>query len=157
MFWSTQYYIYRQETTLDIGYCTAARKYEFYFRIIKTIFYERAQRVWVSLLTRENKHIPKPSRNFLFIIQTDCLQNHWEKREMASLVSTTRVSYECPLYQRFRRFRSEFKWKVRFSFFWPDYSGSPLEVVHIFRSEYSDRNSPFHFWQPVLCPYQGIR
>ena len=35
--------------------------------------------------------------------------------------------------------------KVRFSFFWPEYSGSPLEVVHIFRSEYSDRSSPFHF------------
>ena len=35
--------------------------------------------------------------------------------------------------------------KVRFGFFWPEYSGSPLEVVHIFRSEYSDRNSPFHF------------
>ena len=25
--------------------------------------------------------------------------------------------------------------KVRFGFFWPEYSGSPLEVVHIFRSE----------------------
>ena len=24
--------------------------------------------------------------------------------------------------------------KVRFSFFWPEYSGSPLEVVHTFRS-----------------------
>ena len=26
--------------------------------------------------------------------------------------------------------------KIRFGFFWPEYSGSPLEVVHIFRSEY---------------------
>ena len=35
--------------------------------------------------------------------------------------------------------------KVRFGFFRPEYSGSPLEVVHLFRLEYSDRNSPFHF------------
>ena len=37
--------------------------------------------------------------------------------------------------------------KVRFGFFWPKYSGSPLEVVHLFRSEYSNRNALFHFWQ----------
>ena len=35
--------------------------------------------------------------------------------------------------------------KVRFGFFRPEYSGSLLEVVHLFRLEYSDRNSPFHF------------
>ena len=35
--------------------------------------------------------------------------------------------------------------KFRFGFFRPEYSGSPLEVVHLFRLEYSDRNSPFHF------------
>ena len=35
--------------------------------------------------------------------------------------------------------------KVRFGFFRPEYSGSLLEVVHLFRFEYSDRNSPFHF------------
>ena len=35
--------------------------------------------------------------------------------------------------------------KVRFGFFRPEYSGLPLEVVHLFRLEYSDRNSPFHF------------
>ena len=35
--------------------------------------------------------------------------------------------------------------KVRFGFFRPEYSGSPLEVVHLFRLEYSDRNSPYHF------------
>ena len=35
--------------------------------------------------------------------------------------------------------------KVLFGFFRPEYSGSPLEVVHLFRLEYSDRNSPFHF------------
>ena len=35
--------------------------------------------------------------------------------------------------------------RARFGFFRPEYSGSPLEVVHLFRLEYSDRNSPFHF------------
>ena len=72
-----------------------------------------------------------------------------------------------PLCQkRFQKFRLEFKWKglgafhyakdsgnfgrnsngkVRFGFFRPEYSGSPLEVVHLFRLEYSDRNSAFHF------------
>ena len=35
--------------------------------------------------------------------------------------------------------------KVRFGFFRPEYSGSTLEVVHLFRLEFSDRNSPFHF------------
>ena len=35
--------------------------------------------------------------------------------------------------------------KVRFGFFRPEYSGSPLEVVHLFRLEYSDRNLSFHF------------
>ena len=39
--------------------------------------------------------------------------------------------------------------KDRFGFFWPEYSGSHLEVVHIFRSEYSDQNLTFHFWQPA--------
>ena len=34
--------------------------------------------------------------------------------------------------------------KVRFGFFWPEYTGSPLEVVNVFRSEYSDRNARFH-------------
>ena len=35
--------------------------------------------------------------------------------------------------------------KVRFGFCRPEYSGSPLEVIYLFRLEYSDRNSPFHF------------
>ena len=52
------------------GYHTAARRCEFYFRVVKTIFYERAQRVSkILFLTRENKiHIFKPPCNFLFII-----------------------------------------------------------------------------------------
>ena len=41
------------------GYYTAARRYQFYFRVVKTILY----------LTRENKiHIFKPPCKFLFII-----------------------------------------------------------------------------------------
>ena len=54
------------------GYYTAARRYEVYFRVVKTIFYERAQRVTkILFLARENKiHIFKPPRNFLFIIWT---------------------------------------------------------------------------------------
>ena len=61
------------------------------------------------------------------------------------------------LCQRFRKFLSQFKWnwKVRFGFLWPEYSGSPLEVVHTFRSEYSDRNSPFHFCQTISLPLLG--
>ena len=52
------------------GYYTAARRYEFYFRVVKIIFYERAQRVSkILFLPRENKiHIFKPPCNFLFII-----------------------------------------------------------------------------------------
>ena len=49
------------------------RRYEFYFRVVKTIFYERAQRVSkILFLTRENKiHIFKPPCNVLFIIETN--------------------------------------------------------------------------------------
>ena len=35
--------------------------------------------------------------------------------------------------------------KVCFGFFQPEYSGSPLEVVHLFWLEYSDQNSLFYF------------
>ena len=45
--------------------------------------------------------------------------------------------------------------KVRFGFFRPEYSGSLLEVVHLFRLEYFDRNSPFHFWQTGSLPLLG--
>ena len=56
-------YIYR-------GYYTAAQRYNFYLRVVKTIFYERAQRVRkILFLTREDKsHIFKPPCNLLFII-----------------------------------------------------------------------------------------
>jgi hypothetical protein len=37
------------------GYYTAARRYDFYLRVVKTIFYERAQRVSkILFLTRDN-------------------------------------------------------------------------------------------------------
>ena len=45
-----------------------------------------------------------------------------------------------PLCQRFRNFRLEFKWKSPFRFLLTGIFGPPLEVVHLFRSEYSDRN-----------------
>ena len=61
-----------------------------------------------------------------------------------------------PLRQRFRKFRSEFKWNqrslVHFGFFWPEYSGSPLEVVHLFPEIHRSI-----FDKPVLCPKKGIR
>jgi hypothetical protein len=52
------------------GYYTAARRYDFSLRVVKTIFYERAQRVSkILFLTREDKtHIFKPPCNVLFII-----------------------------------------------------------------------------------------
>ena len=48
----------------------AARRYDFYLRVVKTIFYERAQRVSkILFVTREDKsHIFKPPCNVLFII-----------------------------------------------------------------------------------------
>jgi hypothetical protein len=44
------------------GYYTAARRYDFYLRVVKIIVYERAQRVSkILFLTREDKsHIFKP-------------------------------------------------------------------------------------------------
>ena len=55
---------------MNRGYYTAARRYDFYLRVVKTIFYERAQRVSkILFITREDKsHIFKPPCNVLFII-----------------------------------------------------------------------------------------
>ena len=52
------------------GYYTAVRRYEFYLRVVKTIFYERAQRVSKILFSpRDDKiHIFKPPCNVLLII-----------------------------------------------------------------------------------------
>ena len=58
------------EDKINRGYYTAVRRYEFYLRVVKTIFYERAQRVSKILFSpREDKiHIFKPPCNVLFII-----------------------------------------------------------------------------------------
>ena len=50
-----------------------ARRYEYYFRVVKTICYERAQRVSKILFsTRENNiHIFKLPCNVLFIIRSE--------------------------------------------------------------------------------------
>ena len=55
---------------INRGYYTAVRRYEFYLRVVKSIFYERAQRVSKILFSpREDKiHIFKPPCNALFII-----------------------------------------------------------------------------------------
>ena len=34
---------------------------------------------------------------------------------------------------------------VSYGFFRAEFSGSPMEMVHLFRTKYSDRTSPFHF------------
>ena len=45
------------------GYYTAARRYDFYLRVVKTIFYVRAQRVSkILFLTREDKVISSSHR-----------------------------------------------------------------------------------------------
>jgi hypothetical protein len=56
------YKCYIINSIVNQGYFTVARKYDFYFRVVKTIFYERAQRVSKTLFsTREIKVIfPKP-------------------------------------------------------------------------------------------------
>ena len=57
----------RARKMIHRGWFPAARRYEFYFRVVKTIFSERAQRVCkILFLTRENKiHIFEPSYNFI--------------------------------------------------------------------------------------------
>ena len=48
--------------------------------------------------------------------------------------------------------------KVHLGFLRPEYSGSPLEVVHLSRLEYSDRNSPIPFWQTLIWEFgKGIK
>ena len=71
--WVTDSQTLKAQTTVQPiyrGYYTAAQRYDFYLRVVKTIFYERAQRVSkILFLTREDKsHIFKPPCNVLFII-----------------------------------------------------------------------------------------
>ena len=67
------------------GYYTAERRYKFYFRVVKTIFYERAQRVSKLLFsTRENKiHIFKPPCNFFFYYKDKSIARHLVSRLFA--------------------------------------------------------------------------
>ena len=85
----------------------------------------------------------------------------WNLSEMAltrSLIDGSRNWSQCYSMGAFHYAKDSrtFGWnssgKVRFCFFWPEYSGSPLKVVHLFRSEYSDRNLLFHFWQSGSLP-----
>ena len=49
-------------------------------------------------------------------------------------------------------FRRKSNGKVRFSFFRPEYSGPPLDVVHFDLSDRSEQNLPFHFDKAVQYP-----
>ena len=76
----------------------AVRRYEFYFRVVKTIFYERAQRVSkILFLTRENKlHIFKLPCNFILFF-TDCLHRTAVKeQEMMSSISSLVRMWKIP-------------------------------------------------------------
>ena len=47
----------------------AAQRYEFYFRVVKTIFYKRAQRVSrILFLPRKNNFIPSSHRVIFFLL-----------------------------------------------------------------------------------------
>ena len=56
-----------------------------------------------------------------------------------------------PFNQKFRKFRSEFKWKGPFRFVLTGILGPPLKVDHFDRLDRSDRNLPFHFHKLVSC------
>ena len=64
-------------------------RYEFYFRVIKTILYEWAQRMKIILfLTFENKiYIFKPLGNFLVIVLTET-RNMYKLEEMTFSISS---------------------------------------------------------------------
>ena len=66
----THYVTMHLEALIYRGYYTVARRYEYYFRVVKTIFYEQVQRVSkILFVPRENNvHIFKPPCNVLFII-----------------------------------------------------------------------------------------
>ena len=56
---------------INRGYYTAARRYEFNFRVVKTIFYKRAHvqqvsKIFFFVITKI--HICEPLCNFLFIV-----------------------------------------------------------------------------------------
>ena len=53
----------------------------------------------------------------------------------------------------FWNFSQKSNGKIHFGFFRLEYLGSPLEVVHLFRSNWSDWNLLFHFWKTGSLPY----
>ena len=55
------------------------------------------------------------------------------------------------LYQRFRKFRSEIKWKGQFRFLPTGILGITTGGVHSFQLEYSDEIRRSIFNKPVLC------
>ena len=66
------------------GYHTVARRYEYYFRVVKTIFYERVNKILFS--TRENNiHLFALPCNVLLIIWSEVGTN--EQRTYKSFTS----------------------------------------------------------------------
>jgi len=56
------------------GYYTAARRYEFYFRVVKTIFYERAQRVSKVLFFTSNDSV-RAGNDVIDILTSEDMEN----------------------------------------------------------------------------------
>ena len=56
------------------GYYTAVRRYEFYLRVVKTIFYERAQRVEYCFHHEKIKFISS-NRRVMFCLLYSCKQS----------------------------------------------------------------------------------
>ena len=76
--------------------------------------------------------------------------------ERRILVRIFRPKHGCfPLCQRFRKFPLQFKWKGPFRFLLTGIFGITSGGDPQIRSEYSDRNSPFHFWQTGSFPKSG--
>ena len=72
--------------------------------------------------------------------------------ESAFLLVSTKNMGCFPLCQRFRKFRSEIKWKGPFRFLPTGILGITTGGVHLFRLEYSDEIRISIFDKPVLCP-----
>ena len=59
---------YRSKRRLYTGYYTVARRYESYSRVVKTIFYERAQRVSKLCFHHEKIEFKSSSRRVIFFL-----------------------------------------------------------------------------------------
>jgi hypothetical protein len=61
--------LYNLVNNIHRGYYTAARRYDFYLRVVKTIFYERAQRVSKILFSpREDKLVISSNHGVMFCL-----------------------------------------------------------------------------------------